>query len=116
MCSKIYKYIVDRGSTVLYDDKDESPGSKLARAELIGHPVQIIVGTRGVKEGLIDIESSTQLGLRTFNDSDLGFEILSSPWIHNNGVGKCVEIIKKEPKTDRFIFLLMLMVLLIIVM
>ena len=51
---------------------------------------------RAVKEGLIDVESSTQLGLRTFNDSDLGFEILSSPWIHNTGVGKCVEIIKKR--------------------
>ncbi|MED5531790.1 MAG: agmatinase [Pseudomonadota bacterium] len=52
--------------------------------------------TRAIKEGLIDVNSSTQVGLRTFNDNDFGFEILSSPWIHTNGIGKCLEIIKKR--------------------
>ena len=41
---------------VLYDDKHESPGSKLARADLLGFPIQIIIGPRGIKEGSIDIK------------------------------------------------------------
>ena len=71
MCSKIYKYIVDRGSTVLYDDKDESPGSKLARADLLGLPVQIIVGPRGVKEGLIDIKIRSTNILKKIKPNEL---------------------------------------------
>ncbi len=37
-----------------------------------------------------------QVGLRTFNDSDHGFEILTSPWIHRNGVDKTIEAIRKR--------------------
>ena len=53
---------------------------------------------RAVNEGLIDVNSSTQIGLRTFNDDDLGFEILSAPWVHKNGIQKSLEIIKKRAK------------------
>ena len=35
---------------------------------------------RAANEGIIDVSKSTQVGLRTYNDSDYGFEILSSPW------------------------------------
>ena len=51
---------------------------------------------RAVQEGLIKVGSSTQVGLRTFNETDFGFEILSAPWIHSNGVKKCLEIIKRR--------------------
>ena len=53
---------------------------------------------RAVNEGLIDVNSSTQIGLRTFNDDDFGFEILSAPWVHKNGIQKSLEIIKKRAK------------------
>ena len=49
-----------------------------------------------INEGLIDVNSSTQIGLRTFNDNDFGFEILSAPWVHKNGIQKSLEIIKKR--------------------
>ena len=64
---------------------------------------------RAVNEGLIDVNSSTQIGLRTFNDDDFGFEILSAPWVHKNGIQKSLEIIKKEPKINLCTFLLMWM-------
>ena len=48
------------------------------------------------KHGLIDIERSIQIGLRTYNDSDHGFEILTSPWIHRNGVAKTCQIIEER--------------------
>ena len=53
---------------------------------------------RAVNEGLIDVNSSTQIGLRTFNDDNFGFEILSAPWVHKNGIQKSLEIIKKRAK------------------
>ena len=35
---------------------------------------------------LLQVDKSIQVGLRSFNDSDHGFEILTSPWIHKNGI------------------------------
>lgn len=49
---------------------------------------------RAKNEGLIDVEHSIQVGLRTFNDDDHGFKILSSPWIHREGIAKTIEAIK----------------------
>jgi agmatinase len=47
---------------------------------------------RAVNEGIVDASKSTQVGLRTYNDHDAGFEILSSPWIHRNGIDRALEI------------------------
>ena len=51
---------------------------------------------RAAHEGIVDVSRSTQVGLRTFNDSDHGFEILTAPWIHRNGVGATLEVIKER--------------------
>lgn len=51
---------------------------------------------RAANEGVIDVARSTQVGLRTFNDSDHGFEILSAPWIHRNGIDATLEVIKSR--------------------
>ncbi len=50
--------------------------------------------TRAASEGIIDVSKSTQVGLRTYNDSDFGFEILTAPWVHRNGVDAALDIIK----------------------
>ncbi len=50
--------------------------------------------TRAASEGVIDVSKSTQVGLRTYNDSDFGFEILTAPWVHRNGVDAALDIIK----------------------
>ena len=49
--------------------------------------------SRAAREGLIDLEKSVQVGLRTFNDTDMGFEILTAPWIHRNGINAAIDII-----------------------
>lgn len=41
---EIYSKLTAKGITVLYDDTNESSGSKFARMDLIGIPIQIIVG------------------------------------------------------------------------
>ncbi len=56
LCNKIYSFILNTNIKVLYDDKNESPGSKLARGDLLGLPIQIIVGPRGIREGYIDVK------------------------------------------------------------
>ncbi|MFH1435886.1 MAG: proline--tRNA ligase [Pseudomonadota bacterium] len=41
--------------SVLLDDRDESPGVKFFDADLLGIPVQVIVGAKGMKEGKVEI-------------------------------------------------------------
>ncbi len=50
--------------------------------------------SRAVNEGLIDTSRSTQIGLRTYNEKDYGFEILTSPQIHKEGVDHVLEVLK----------------------
>ncbi|WP_335339542.1 agmatinase [Falsihalocynthiibacter arcticus] len=47
---------------------------------------------RAVNEGIIDVSRSTQVGLRTYNASDFGFEILTSPWVHRNGIDAAIKV------------------------
>ncbi|HRC88310.1 MAG TPA: arginase family protein, partial [Thermoanaerobaculia bacterium] len=47
-------------------------------------------------EGLIDLEHSLQVGLRSYNDSAHGFEILTAPWLLRNGVDATLAAIKER--------------------
>ncbi|MFV2051235.1 agmatinase [Aliiroseovarius sp. YM-037] len=49
---------------------------------------------RAAAEGVVDVSKSTQIGLRTFNDSDHGFEILTAPWVHRSGIDAALEVIR----------------------
>jgi agmatinase len=49
---------------------------------------------RAAAEGIIDVKRSTQVGLRTYNSSDHGFEILTSPWVHRNGIDAAIDIVR----------------------
>jgi prolyl-tRNA synthetase len=42
------------GSEVLYDDRDAGPGEKLTDAELLGCPLRIVAGRRGLAEGMVE--------------------------------------------------------------
>lgn len=41
---------------VLYDDRDVSPGFKFKDADLIGIPIQLIIGSRGLAENKVEIK------------------------------------------------------------
>ncbi len=51
---------------------------------------------RARNEGLIDVGRSVQVGIRTWNDSDHGFEILSSPWVHEHGIAAIVAAVRER--------------------
>ncbi|WP_019646655.1 agmatinase [Novispirillum itersonii] len=59
---------------------------------------------RAKQQGLIDAGASVQVGLRTYNDSDHGFKILSAPWIHRNGVQAAIDAIRQRVG-DRKVYL-----------
>ncbi len=42
------------GLAVLYDDREVRPGVKFADADLVGMPVQIIVGAKGLARGIVE--------------------------------------------------------------
>lgn len=48
---------------------------------------------RAKNEGLLKVEHSIQVGIRTHNDSDHGFDILTSPWVHRNGADATIDAI-----------------------
>ena len=40
----------------LYDDKADRGGVKFGRMDLIGLPYQLVIGPRGVKEGMVEVK------------------------------------------------------------
>ena len=50
----LYEQLRERGAEVLYDDRDAGPGEKLTDAELIGCPLRLVVGRRGLAEGVVE--------------------------------------------------------------
>ena len=53
---KIYNMLKANGFDILYDDRVDSVGAKFSSMDLIGIPKQIIVGPRGISEGLLEIK------------------------------------------------------------
>jgi prolyl-tRNA synthetase len=54
---QLYQDLQARGVEVLYDDRDERPGSKFKDADLIGIPFRMTVGKTFEKEGNIEIRT-----------------------------------------------------------
>ena len=51
----IYEGLLAAGIDVFYDDRAERPGVKFKDADLIGFPVRVVVGARGLKEGKVEV-------------------------------------------------------------
>ena len=52
---KIYNALKAAGVDVILDDRDQRPGIMFAEWELIGVPVRITVGDRGLKDGIVEV-------------------------------------------------------------
>jgi len=51
---KLYEELRAAGAEVLYDDRNAGPGEKLTDAELIGCPLRIVAGRRGLANGVVE--------------------------------------------------------------
>ena len=56
-CMNIYKALEKKGVEVLYDDRDERAGAKFTVMDLIGLPWQVIIGPRGLKDGVAEVKN-----------------------------------------------------------
>jgi prolyl-tRNA synthetase len=53
---KIYTELLDNNIDVLLDDRDERAGSKFNDADLLGIPVRVTLGLRGIKNGKVEVK------------------------------------------------------------
>lgn len=51
---QIYAMLKDMGVDVLMDDRDERPGVKFKDADLLGIPMQLVVGGKGLAKGIVE--------------------------------------------------------------
>lgn len=63
------------GVDVLFDDRDESAGVKLADADLIGIPLRVAVSKRGLAAGTIEVKLRNETEARHFPQADAAREI-----------------------------------------
>jgi prolyl-tRNA synthetase len=52
----IYAKLRAAGVETLYDDTDERAGAKFAKMDLIGLPWQVVIGPRGLKNGIVELK------------------------------------------------------------
>ncbi len=52
----IYQKLTSQGIEVLWDERDLSPGMKFKDSDLIGIPHRIVIGSRGLKDGVIELK------------------------------------------------------------
>jgi prolyl-tRNA synthetase len=53
---EIYMALKGAGIPVLFDDRDERAGVKFNDADLIGCPLRVTVGEKGLKEGMVELK------------------------------------------------------------
>jgi len=51
---RLYEELRAGGAEVLYDDRDAGPGEKLTDAELLGCPLRVVAGRRGLANGVVE--------------------------------------------------------------
>ena len=56
MSLEVYQKLTNAGVEVLYDDRDERAGVKFADMDLIGLPLQLIVGPRGITNDEVELK------------------------------------------------------------
>lgn len=59
VAQEIAETLVAHGVETIFDDRAERPGVKFADADLIGWPLQIVVGKKGVENGIAEVKVRT---------------------------------------------------------
>jgi len=62
---ELYANLQEAGISVLFDDRDERAGVKFNDADLVGCPVRVTVGERGLQNGMVELKrrSETESGI-----------------------------------------------------
>jgi len=73
----LYDRLTDAGVSVLYDDRDESPGVKFTDAELLGMPTIVTVSPRSLAAGGVEVTDRAS-GERSVRPVDEVMELLTA--------------------------------------
>ncbi len=57
LAEELYKQLQDSGLEPLLDDRNERLGVKFKDADLIGAPIRVVIGGRGIKEGAVEVQN-----------------------------------------------------------
>ena len=57
LCEEIYEKFRSRNVEILYDDTKTSVGQKFSVADLIGIPMQVVVGPKGAAAGIVEVKN-----------------------------------------------------------
>ncbi|MET0184206.1 MAG: proline--tRNA ligase [Achromobacter sp.] len=57
---QLYETLAAQGVDVILDDRDSRPGVMFAEWELIGVPLRVTVGERGLKDGVVELQARRQ--------------------------------------------------------
>ena len=74
----IHDFLEKSGIDVLLDDREERPGVKFKDADLVGFPMQIVVGGKGLGRGVVEVKDR-RTGEKTELPAD-GFENAFAEW------------------------------------
>ena len=56
LAERLWRELAEAGIETVIDDRDERAGVKFADADLIGWPYQLVVGKKGVAEGVVELK------------------------------------------------------------
>ena len=72
---KLHDELVARNIDVIYDDRDERAGLKFKDADLIGIPLRVTVGKRGLAEGKLELKARADKEARMVPAREVGAEL-----------------------------------------
>ncbi|MFN8399998.1 MAG: YbaK/EbsC family protein [Anaerolineales bacterium] len=71
---ELYNALQNAGIAVLFDDRDERAGVKFNDADLIGCPVRLTVGEKGLQNGMVELKKRSQQNIEMISlDQVLSF-------------------------------------------
>jgi prolyl-tRNA synthetase len=78
----LYAQLQSERVEVFYDDRDERPGVKFKDADLLGLPLRLTIGSRALKEGVVELKArktGEELRVPPSEAASRARSILSSP-------------------------------------
>ncbi|MHB1677317.1 MAG: proline--tRNA ligase [Sulfuriferula sp.] len=75
----LYTELLASGVEVVLDDRDERPGVMFADMELIGIPHRLVIGERGLKDGMVEYQGRSDAQARTVPIIEI-HEFLAGLW------------------------------------
>jgi prolyl-tRNA synthetase len=67
----IYEALQAAGYEVLFDDRDTPPGVKFKDADLLGIPARVVISTRSLENGGVEVKSRTSKDSEIVSESDV---------------------------------------------